>query len=130
MTSGDSAPAGDAELLGLFVADKDPAAMTAIIDTGFDGHLCLPIGLAVTLGLVLISRQMIELADGTQKWALVFSGLVRFLGKTRKVRIYLTDSEDALVGTGLLSDCRLAIDFTTGKVMLTRKPQASAKRKA
>jgi hypothetical protein len=52
------------------------------------------------------------------------------LGQDSKARIYLTDSEDALVGTGLLSDCRLSIDFTTSKVMLTRKPQASAKRKA
>jgi clan AA aspartic protease len=117
-------PLVDLEVIG----PRGPLAIAAILDTGFDGHLCLPVRLAVALGLTLIDRRMIELADGTQKWELVFSGVVRFLGKTRKVRIYLTESEDALVGTELLSDCRLSIDFTTGKVMLTRRPQASKRK--
>jgi hypothetical protein len=77
----------------------------------------------------LIDKRLVELADGTRKRELVFAGSVRLLGKTRKARIYLTESDDALVGTTLLSDCRLSIDFPTGKVMLTRKKQPSGKRK-
>jgi hypothetical protein len=64
---------------------------------------------------------VIELADGTQKPELVFTGTVRFLGRSRRVRIFLTNSEDALVGTDLLADGRLNIDFPTGKVKLSRK---------
>lgn len=101
-----------------------------VIGTRGPGDLCLPITLAVPLGLVFIDRQIIELADGTRKREPVFAGSVRLLNKTRKVRVFLTDSEDALVGTRLLSDCRLTIDFPTGKVMLTRKPRPSARRKA
>jgi clan AA aspartic protease len=118
-------PLVDLEAIG----PRGPLSFAAILDTGFEGQVCLPVRFAVTLGLTLVVRQMIELADGTQKWELVFAGAIRFLGRTRKARTYLTDSEDALVGTGLLSDCRLSIDFTTGKVMLSRKPRASAKRK-
>jgi clan AA aspartic protease len=110
-------PTVDLRLIG----SRGPVAITAMIDTGFDGHLCLPIRLAVTLGLVLSGRQLVELADGTQKQELVFSGTIRFLGRKRKVRIYLTNSEDALVGNRLLADCRLSIDFPTGKVKLARK---------
>lgn len=112
------------------VGSRGPVSVTAILDTGFDDHLCLPTRLAVTLGLVLIGKETVELADGTQKQELVFSGSVQFLGRTRKVRIFLTDSEDALVGTELLADCRLTIDFPTGKVKLTRKPPSSSQRGA
>ena len=95
--------------------------LTAIIDTGFDGHLCLPTSLAVGLGLELSGQNEVELADGTRKMELVFAGTVRFLDDRRDVAIYLTDGDEALIGTRLLSDCRISIDFTTGKVQLTRK---------
>lgn len=36
-----------------------------ILDTGFDGFLCLPIPVAVTLGLKLVDMIRTELADGT-----------------------------------------------------------------
>jgi clan AA aspartic protease len=109
---------------------RGPVAIKAVIDTGFDGELCLPTKLAVTLGLVLVGKQAVELADGSHKWELVFSGSVRFLGRRRKVSIYLTDSEDALLGTRLLADCRLTIDFPNGTVRVTRNMSAPAKRDA
>jgi predicted aspartyl protease len=36
-----------------------------VMDTGFDGYLCLPITTAVALGLELIKLENSELADGT-----------------------------------------------------------------
>jgi clan AA aspartic protease len=102
------------------IGARRKAQVAAIVDTGFDGQLCLPISLAVTLGLLLTSVEEVELADGTRKHELVYSGSVRFLGRRRKIRIFLTNSEDALVGTELLKDCRLTIDFPTGKVQLKR----------
>ena len=103
------------------IGSRGQTPLTAIIDTGFDDELCLPIPLAVTLGLSLIGTEDVELADGTQKRELVFAGSVRFLDQIRPVRIFLTESEDALVGTRLLNDCRLNIDFPTGKVKISRK---------
>jgi hypothetical protein len=61
------------------------------------------------------------LADGAQKDTLVFAGTVDFLNRQREVAIYLTDSDEALVGTRLLSDCQLTIDFPMGKVLIARK---------
>ena len=37
----------------------------AIIDTGFDGSLCLPVPIAIQLGLELSCSQVVELADGS-----------------------------------------------------------------
>jgi clan AA aspartic protease len=95
--------------------------MTAIIDTGFNGYVCVPKQDAVRVGLELSGSEYVELADGTVKEELQFQATVRFLGENRVVDVSLTNSADALIGTALLSDCRLAIDFTSGTVRLTRK---------
>lgn len=95
----------------------------AIIDTGFDGALCLPTVVAVPLGLELINQVEVELADGTVKADLLFAGAVRFLGQTKEVMISLTDSEEPLIGIALLADCRLTVDFPTAHVKLARRRQ-------
>ena len=93
----------------------------AIIDTGFDGYVCLPIHVAEKLGVQLTGRTVAVLADGTEKADLLFSGWVKFFDRRRNVEICLT-TDQALIGTGLLADCDLAIDFVSGKVSLSRKP--------
>lgn len=39
----------------------------AIIDTGFDGYLCLPVQIAIQVGLELYGAQVSELADGSTR---------------------------------------------------------------
>src|SRR5277367_1589451 len=99
---------------------KGKMILDAVIDTGFDGFLCIPVDDAVALGLVLAGHAMIELADGTEKQEYFFKGSVTFFGKTRSARIYLTISEDALIGTRLFAGCRLVIDFPKNEVEVTR----------
>src|SRR5437773_15344 len=94
----------------------------AIIDTGFDGDICIPIDAAVTLGLELVGIDDVELADGSHRRELTFSGFAKLLEEKREVAISLTEGEEALVGTRLLSGCHLSIDFVSGKVRLLRKP--------
>lgn len=118
-------PTADLEIIG----SRGSMPITAIIDTGFDGYVCLPTSIAVQLGLDLVSQGSVELADGTVKSELLFAGSVRFLGATRAVQVYLTDSEDALIGTSLLADCRLLIDFRAGTVRLSQKPPRRGKGK-
>jgi clan AA aspartic protease len=112
------------------IGSRKTLALTAIVDTGFDGYICLPIRLAVQLGLELIGDQLIELADGTQRKELVFAGSVGFLGETREVEIILTNSEDALVGTSLLDLYSVAIEFPGGKVKVRTPPKSGGKRKS
>lgn len=102
--------------------NRGSVTATAIIDTGFEGDVCLPIDLAVTLGLELWGVTDFELADGTVKRELLFDGTARLLAQSRSVLIALTNSEDALIGTNLMNDCQLFIDFGAGQVKLSRKP--------
>ena len=98
--------------------------ITALLDTGFDGEVCLPTEVAVSLGLKLVAQQWVEYADGRQERDLVFAGQVRFLDQVRPVEVGLTESEEALIGTGLLADCLLFIDFSTGKIRIDPKEPA------
>jgi clan AA aspartic protease len=117
-------PTADVEAIGR----RRRVRLTALIDTGFDGDICVPTTVAVSLGLELVGRTDMELADGAVRTGFVFGGWVRFLGKKHRVIIHITESEDALIGTRLLQECLLAIDFAAGKVRLSRKPARRRKR--
>ena len=49
------------------IGRKMEIAVDAVIDTGFDGYLCLPVQLAIHLGLELSGSIKVELADGSIK---------------------------------------------------------------
>jgi clan AA aspartic protease len=108
---------------------RTAVTLEAVIDTGFDGFLCLPLTIAVELGLELHGTQWVELADGSVKRDLFFSGQAGFAGRPgEQVEISLTDSEDALVGVEFLAECRLEIDFPKGVVRIHQKPRRGGKR--
>jgi predicted aspartyl protease len=118
-------PTATVEVIG----SRKTIELTAIVDTGFDGDLCVPIRDAVRLGLELVGELPVELADGTQKNELLFGGSARFFSKTHEVRITLTTSEEALIGTRLLNRYPLAIDFPGGQINLRARPTPGLKQK-
>ncbi len=72
---------------------RGSAKISAVIDTGFDGYLCLPVEVAENLGLELIGRMSTILADGSEKEELAFVGWVDFLERRQTVVICLTTDE-------------------------------------
>ena len=96
--------------------------LEAILDTGFNGALCLPAGIAVTLGLVLIDLDIVELADGRIQPELVFEGRVQLGEATEQtVDILVTYGEDALLGMALLNliGASIGVDLTRRTVQVT-----------
>jgi len=79
----------------------------AIIDTGFTGDLSLPLHLGIQLGLELQGAEYFELADGSVKRELIFKGIAILEEKELPISICLTESEDALLGVGLLKNQKL-----------------------
>ena len=88
--------------------------VSPVTDTGFDGDLCLPLPIAIQLGLELSGSMEAELADGTVKKELVFTDLTKFGEETKEAEINLTESMDALMGTKMFS--YLEIDFDGKRV--------------
>jgi clan AA aspartic protease len=91
-----------------------------VIDTGFDGDLCLPVKMAIQLGLELYGESAVEFADGSKKNELVFLGAVIWQDQERAARIFLTNSQDALIGSGLMQGQKLAIDYANYTVTIER----------
>lgn len=93
----------------------------AILDTGFDGDLCMPVQIAIQLGLELCGLQRVELADGSRKNELVFAGIARFGECQGEVEIALAESKDTLIGTHLLLGHVLEIDYVGKTVQIIPK---------
>jgi len=62
--------------------------------------------------------QTVEFADGSTKKELVFEGKIRWEGELRPTQVYLTGAEQALLGTGLLIDRLVTLDFRSGVVRI------------
>ena len=92
------------------------AEIEALIDTGFDGEITLPSVIGVRLGLELTGIEDFELADGSIGEGFVFSGQVTLGERSQKVDIALADIDEALIGTRLLSNYQLTIDFVNRTV--------------
>lgn len=114
---------GHCWVLVTIVGWRQKISVNAILDTGFDGWVCLPMRLAVQLGLELCGFQTVELADGTQKEELVFSGEVIFGDKRGEVDISLTSGGDTLVGIGLLANSVATIDLVERTLEIAQKKE-------
>jgi predicted aspartyl protease len=97
------------------------AETTAIVDTGFNGGLSLPVSLAVSLGLVLVGIVHMELADGTVTEEFVFQGWAQ-IGELPEVstQIIVTFGGEVLIGTELLDawGARLLFDLSQRKTVV------------
>jgi clan AA aspartic protease len=92
-----------------------------ILDTGFDGFLCLPIPHAISLGLELLDVTRTELADGTVvEDELVFSGRAEWDGAVMEVDILLTRSGDVLIGTAFLKDYLVSLDYRSNTLRIEK----------
>ncbi|MBI1924867.1 clan AA aspartic protease [Candidatus Poribacteria bacterium] len=91
--------------------NRGETTIDALIDTGFDGALCVPIPIAIPLGLELYGDHTYELADGTIKQELTYRAIVHLGEETCRIEVILTESEDALLGSELLEGYVLEIDY-------------------
>jgi clan AA aspartic protease len=110
----DGKPKIELTVLGL----DDKIQIPALVDTGFDGALMLSLPAALQIGLRLSNMVQIELADGSIKREFVFEAKVVLNEETVPVDVLLTSSEENLVGTALLQNQTLLIDFKSQKITL------------
>lgn len=88
----------------------------AVIDTGFNGALSVPSELIASSGWEFVGYEKYEIADGAIIKAEVYLGEVLFDGRKRRVGILSSDSKDILIGTRLIQDKVLTVNFKTGYV--------------
>ena len=95
--------------LNLVDATGEHRAIEAIIDTGYNGYLTLPIALIEVMDLPWQGQNEVSLADGTSRVLDVYDGIVSWNGRERSIYIDAIDTE-TLVGMGLLRGHCLRVD--------------------
>jgi clan AA aspartic protease len=86
------------------------------IDTGFDGHLVLPRSLIERVALEFLTPSPAILADGNKVELDMFYCYLRWFDQILPVTVVANDGHAALLGTELLKDCRLFIDYPNQSV--------------
>jgi len=83
----------------------------AWLDTAFNGTLVLPKNVAVELGLPVESIAEAILANGELVELETYGCSINWLGKVYDTQIVTNDSEYGLIGTGLLVDRIITVDY-------------------
>ena len=78
--------------------------ITAVIDTGYNGSLTLPIGVASVLSLPQGASREVTLGDASRRIFDYYNAEIIWDGKSRRVRILCVEG-DPLIGTQLLEGC-------------------------
>ena len=84
-------------------------SLEAVLDTGYNGDLTLPQDVIQQLGLVLLGRRSVTLANGESVVLNAYLGTVAWHGLQRQVVILQTD-EEPLLGMSLLQESRVTLE--------------------
>lgn len=92
----------------------------AVIDTGFNGHLVLPLSLADLFPGSFYAETEIVLGDGQIVVEDLFTIDFPFDGNMVSIQASFADTSELLVGTLLLQNHRLEVNFVTRTVELEK----------
>ena len=95
--------------------------LEAVVDTGFTGWLTVPPHLASELGLVAAGSAQSTMANGLEVESVFCNAVVMWHAQSVNVLVDIMENVP-LIGTDLLADCRLTIDWWDGgEVMIEER---------
>jgi clan AA aspartic protease len=98
--------------------DDQKQALTVWIDTAFNGGLAIPRQIVERLGLKQASTTQAILADGHAVDLETFTCHMEWFGRACRTQVVANDGEFPLLGTLLLADRKLTIDYKSKRVSL------------
>lgn len=111
---------GDALLPVALITPRGAHRSLGVVDTGFNGHLSVPLRLVQGTGWMECGTQTYELADGTFVSERMFIDLIEFDARRRRVLAVGSRGNDILIGTRLLAGRLCEFDYVTRMVRLRR----------
>ena len=99
---------------------KEKRPVDAVIDTGFNGYICVPKKLIDESDWDFLGIEEYELASGELMRERVFLGRVEIGTEKLIVFVLSTNSSDTLVGTKLLENRLLTINFANKTLKIER----------
>ena len=104
--------------------DRAFKGLEAVVDTGATDWLTLPESVVLELGLRLTSTRYVNQAHGPPIQANVYPVWVLWHGRIR--RVFAEAGNETLIGTDLLADSRLTIDWWDGGDVVIEERMPSA----
>jgi len=86
------------------IGREKPILLNAILDTGFNGMLCLPRQFHLDVELSALGLETFELADGTFHQEVLYLGQILLNDVPHFIEMMFTDSDQALIGMQMLLD--------------------------
>ncbi|MEP6904225.1 MAG: hypothetical protein ABJA66_21075 [Actinomycetota bacterium] len=96
------------------------AQIECVLDTGFNGFLLLPRKFIEDNSLDIVGRESVIMVEQNTTEVEVASGQINWLGKTLSVRILVSETDESLIGTQMLIDSLLEIDYKNLTVKITK----------
>ena len=116
--------------LGLIDRNGQMLPIEAVVDTGFNGHLCISVYEMHQISLKFQRIEKFELGDGKIVKQRVFLGEIVFDEQKLIIDVIISKSRDTLIGAALLANKKLDIDYTNQSVRIRNsKKKAARKRK-
>jgi clan AA aspartic protease len=93
--------------------EQSDVEIECVVDTGFEGTLTLPPDVVAVLGLPYVTRIRANLADDSNVMTRLHLATIIWHGIEREV-IVLAMGRRPLIGTALIEDYHLSVDFYEG----------------
>lgn len=103
------------------IKTPDNKVFDLVVDTGFNGELCLPLPVLKDIGFTYVGPTQVELADGSIAETMIYEGTILWFGQERRVAVHVTSAESSLLGTQMLFDTILELDIDERKVLFKNK---------
>jgi len=97
------------------------------VDTAFDGELCIPVSMAVPLGLALVGESEYGISGGGINRPLKFTASIQWGTKNRLATIDVDQTSTPLIGLGLLNGYILLADFDKKKLIIKEQENGQKK---
>ncbi len=102
----------------LVIRLADGAEIECLVDTAFDGALMLPRAFTTMLQMSVTDQTEVMWVDETRVRRDIGRLRIKWLGTEYDAEVIVNEGEDSLLGTLLLSDTRLTIDYVTRTVLI------------
>ena len=99
--------------------EPDGETIEFMLDTGFNGNLCVPRSVLQRLNLTIVDATYFYGIGGKRQPIDVAYAKINWFGSLFEVFVLVNDGDDFLLGTQLLADKELYINYKTGEVVIT-----------
>jgi clan AA aspartic protease len=96
------------------------SAIKCVIDTGFNGSLLLPRNFVETNSMLFVGSEEAELVEGITAEIETALADIKWFDEEFSARIFVSEADDALIGTEMLTGSLLEIDYKNNTVKITK----------